>query len=190
MIKSSLDDLAKTEDIEVEWKSFELRPKNGPPMPKAQEEAYRQRIANAWPQTQQIAEERFGVELKHHRWGISSRLALEGAKFAEEKGLGEPYHEAMFKAHFIDDQDFGDLEVLADLAEKVGLDRADFIEAIESGAYAEQVDADVAQAHAYGLNGVPALIIQEQYLVSGAQPRETLKQVVQQIKNGAITRNE
>lgn len=190
MIKSSLDELAIVEDIEVEWKSFELRPKDGPTMPKAQEEAYRQRVAKAWPQTQQIAKERFDVELKHHRWGISSRLALEGAKFAEEQGLGEPYHEAMFKAHFIDDQDFGDLEVLADLAEKVGLDRAEFVEAIESGAYAEQVDADVAQARTYGLSGVPATIIEEKYLVSGAQPLETLKEVVQQIKTGAVTRNE
>jgi predicted DsbA family dithiol-disulfide isomerase len=182
MLKSSLDKLAQTEDIEIIWKSYELRPKNAPPLPEAAEKAYRERIAAAWPQTQQIAQERFGVEMKSHRWGVKSRYALEGAKFAEEKGLGDTYHEAMFKAHFIDDRDFGDLDILADLAAEAGLDRAEFLAAIESGAYAAQVDADIAQAMAYGLQGVPATIIERKYLISGAQPYEVLLDIVQQIK--------
>lgn len=182
MQKASLDRLAKTEDIEVVWRSFELRPQNMPPLPPAQEEAYKARIAAAWPRTQQMAQQNFGVEMKTHRWGVSSRLALEGAKFAEEKGLGEAYHQAMFQAHFVEDRDFGDLETLADLAEEVGLDRVEFITAIESGAYAKAVDTDVAQAHAYGISGVPAAIIQDKYLVSGAQPLEALQDIVRQVR--------
>lgn len=182
MMKSSLDQLAQEEDIEVIWRSFELRPKNAPPMPKDYEEAYKKRIAEAWPRTRQMAQANFGVEMRSHRWGISSRLALEGAKFAEEKGLGPAFHAAMFKAHFVDDDDFGDLEILANLAERVGLDRAEFVAAIESGAYARQVDLDVAQAHAYGINGVPATVIQDKYLVSGAQPLVALQEIVEQVK--------
>jgi predicted DsbA family dithiol-disulfide isomerase len=182
MIKSSLDRLAQIENIEIIWKSYELRPKDAPPLPEAQEKAYRERIAAGWPQVQQIAKERFGIELKSHRWGVKSRYALEGAKFAEEKELGEAYHEAMFKAHFIEDRDFGDLDTLGDLAAEVGLDRTEFLAAIKSGAYAKQVDADVAQAYAYGLQGVPATIIEQKYLVSGAQPVEVLQDIVQQVK--------
>src|SRR4030095_16566926 len=103
MIKSSLDKLAETEDIEITWKSYELRPLNMPPLPPAQEQAYKERVAVAWPRTQQMAQEVFGIEMRSHRWGVKSRLALEGAKFAEEKGLGEAYHEAMFKANFLVD---------------------------------------------------------------------------------------
>jgi predicted DsbA family dithiol-disulfide isomerase len=183
MIKSSLDELAKIEDIEVTWKSFELRPLYAPPMPPDQEQAYKERIAAAWPRTSQMARDHFGVEMKHHRWGIKSRLALEGAKYAEAQGVGEAYHQAMFKAHFIEDRDFGDLQILADLAVEVGLNRAEFIQAIESGAYAQQVDTDVAQAHAYGINGVPAALIQQKYLVSGAQPLEALQNIAQQVKS-------
>lgn len=182
MMKSSLDALAKTEAIEVIWKSYELRPKDAPAWPEAQEKAYKERIAAAWPQTQQIARERFGVEMKSHRWGVKSRWALEGAKFAEEKGLGDAYHQAMFEAHFIHDRDFGDLETLADLAVEVGLDRAEFLAAIQTGQYTAEVDADIAQAYAYGLNGVPATIIQHKYLLSGAQPLTVLEEVVAQIK--------
>ena len=183
MIKSSLDQLAETEEIEVTWKSFELRPLHAPPMPPNQEQAYKERIAAAWPRTSQMARDHFGVEMNHHRWGVKSRLALEGAKYAEEKGVGEAYHEAMFRAHFIEDRDFGDLQILADLAEEVGLNRAEFVEVVEKGVYAEQVELDVAQAHAYGINGVPATLIQQKYLVSGAQPFEALQDIVQQVKN-------
>ena len=186
MIKSSLDELAKIEQIEVIWKSFELRPKNGPSLPPVQEQAYRERIQAAWPQTRQTAKERFGVEMIRHRWGINSRLALEGAKFAEARGLGEAYHERLFQAHFVDDKDFGELDILASLAAEVGLDRAEFVAAIENGAYAAAVDADVAQARAYGLTGVPATIIEEKYLLPGAQPLEFLQQVVDKIKSGEI----
>ena len=182
MIAASLEALAKTEDIEVVWKSFELRPKNAAPLPPEQEQAYKERIAAAWPQTKRTAKEVFGVEMEHHRWGIKSRLAHEGAKFAEAQGVGEAYHTAMFKAHFIEDRDFGDLEVLGDLAASVGLNRADFVTAIEAGTYADHVDRDIAQARAYGLNGVPATIIAEKYLVSGGQPLEALQDIVRQIK--------
>jgi predicted DsbA family dithiol-disulfide isomerase len=186
MLKSSLDKLAQTEAVEVIWKSYELRPKNAPPLPEAIEKAYREHIAAVWPQTQQTARERFGVEMKSHRWGVKSRYALEGAKFAEEKGLGDAYHQAMFKAHFVDDQDFGDLNTLAGLATEVGLDRAEFLAALESGVYTVQVDTDISQAMAYGLQGVPATIIEHKYLISGAQPYEALLDIVQQIKQRMV----
>jgi predicted DsbA family dithiol-disulfide isomerase len=174
--------LAKVEEIDIIWKSFELRPKNGVPLPPAQEQAYKERIAAAWPQTKRMAKERFGVEMEYHRWGVNSRLALEGAKFAEAHGHGPAYHQAMFKAHFIEDRDFGDLDTLADIAAEVGLNRADFVTAIEQGNHAAAVDQDVAQARAYGLNGVPATIIAGKYLVSGGQPFEALQDIVRQIK--------
>lgn len=182
MVKSSLDGLTQTEEIDIIWKSYELRPGDAPAMPEAVEKAYRERIAAGWPQVQQIAAERFGVELKTHRRGVKSRYALEGAKIAEEKGVGPAYHEAMFRAHFVEDRDFGDLETLGDLAAAVGLARAEFLAAVKSGAYAPQVEADINQAQAYGLQGVPAILIEQKYLVSGAQPLAVLQNVVQQVK--------
>ncbi len=182
MIKSSLDELAKTEEIEIIWKSYELRPAGAPPLPPEHEKSYRERIEAGWPQVQQMARERFGIELRSHPWGVKSRFALEGAKYAEEKGCGDAYHEAMFQAHFVADRDFGNLETLADLAAEVGLDRTGFLAAVTSGDYAPLVDADIRQAQAYGLQGVPATIIAQKYLISGAQPLEALQNIVQQIR--------
>lgn len=183
MIKASLDQLAEIEDIEIIWRSFELRPLDGTSMPPDQEQAYRERIAAAWPRTRRVAEENFGVDMEYHRWGVQSRLALEGAKYAEEKGHGDAYHTKMFEAHFVEDRDFGDPNVLADLAEEIGLDRADFVAAIENRTYAPAVDADVRQARMYGIQGVPAVLIKDKYMVSGAQPLPALQDIVKQVRD-------
>jgi predicted DsbA family dithiol-disulfide isomerase len=37
------------------------------------------------------------------------------------------------------------------------------------------------QAHQYGLSGVPAIVFENRYLVSGAQPYAVLKQVADQV---------
>ena len=43
------------------------------------------------------------------------------------------------------------------------------------------VDHDIQFARQNGLDGVPALVFENRYLVSGAQPVEQLRQVVDQI---------
>ena len=45
-----------------------------------------------------------------------------------------------------------------------------------------EVSADVELAHAYRLNGVPALVFADKYLVSGAQPYDLLKEVVEKVQ--------
>ena len=182
MIKSSLDKLAEVEDIDVVWRSYELRPAGDPPMPPEYESTYRDKIAAAWPNTKRTAFEQFGVTMEYHRWGIKSRIAHEGAKYAEANGFGEAYHNAMFQAHFIEDRDFGDVDVLTTIAGELGMDEHEFRQVIENGVYAEAVEQDVAQAKAYGLSGVPATIIQDKYLVSGGLPFDNLKDVVRQVK--------
>ena len=52
------------------------------------------------------------------------------------------------------------------------------------------IEADVELAYQYGLTGVPALIFNNRYLVSGAQPFEVLQQVVEKVaaENAGATR--
>ena len=61
----------------------------------------------------------------------------------------------------------------ADLAAEVGLDRDEVVAALGSGRYAEAVQADIDQAHRYGISGVPFYVIDGKYGVSGAQPPQT-----------------
>jgi predicted DsbA family dithiol-disulfide isomerase len=85
------------------------------------------------------------------------------------------------EAYWQDGQDIGDVAVLQAIAVEVGLDGGDFMPALSNPTHEQAVLQDVQQAHQYGLNGVPALIFANKYLVSGAQPYETLVQVVEQV---------
>jgi predicted DsbA family dithiol-disulfide isomerase len=87
----------------------------------------------------------------------------------------------VFAAYWQQAQDISDLSVLAGLAEQVGLERAGFLAALDEPAHAAAVDADIMQAQAYGLSGVPATVLADRYLVSGAQPYAYLEQAVRQV---------
>ena len=163
--------------VEVHWRSFELRPKGSPPIPPE----YRRRIETMQPQLLAVARERYGREINQGPFGIDSRPALIGAKYAERKGAGAAYHAAVMAAYWQEARDIGDRSVLAAIAESVGLDRGEFLAALDDAAYDAEVQADIDLARAYGLNGVPALVFDNRYPVSGAQPADVQRQVVAQI---------
>ncbi len=115
-------------------------------------------------------------------FGIDSRPALVGVKYAESQGLGNVFHAAVLSAYWQEAQAIDDLGVLAGIAAACGLDENAFRAALTDPAFIAEVDDDIAQAAAYGLQGVPALIFAEKYLVPGAVPYETLVQVVEEVK--------
>ena len=126
-----------------------------------------------------MARERYGLEINPGPFGINSRPALVGAHFAEAQGVGEAYHDAVFRAYWQDAQNIEDVDVLAELATAVGLNRDEFLAALDDPHYQQAMLADVQQAFQYGLSGVPALVYNNKYLVSGAQPYELLVQVAE-----------
>jgi predicted DsbA family dithiol-disulfide isomerase len=127
-----------------------------------------------------MARQQYGLEINRGPLGIDSRDALVGEKFAEARGLGTPYHDAVAAAYWQHAQSIDDRQLLADLAASVGLDRAEFLAALDDPAYDREVEEDVAFAHRNGMTGVPALVFAEKYLVMGAQPYPMLKQILQQ----------
>ena len=140
---------------------------------------YQARIEASRPQLYAMAQEQYGLTLNVGPFGVDSRPALIGAKFAEEHGAGEAYHDAVFAAYWLNAQDISDLDVLVAVATAVSLDPSAFLDALEDPHYQAQMQADVEQAYAYGLSGVPALVYDNKYLVSGAQPYEVLAEVAE-----------
>jgi predicted DsbA family dithiol-disulfide isomerase len=174
LASTTLAKLEAENKIELTWHSYELRPKGSPPMP----EYYRQRIEAGRPEFEAMALERYGVQLTQGPFGTDSRAAHIGAKYAEEQGVGKAYRDAMFRIYWQDARKIDEQDVLLEVAEKVGLEREAFLTALETPAYLHQVLADVTQAQALGLQGVPAMIFASKYLVSGAQPYDVLAKVV------------
>ena len=107
------------------------------------------------------------------------RPALE--KAAEAAGKGEALHERLQNAYWLEGKDISDPAVLGALWESAGLPQADIGAVLADPAWREAVDADIALAQDYNLSGVPALVLNDQYLVVGAQPYAYLKQAIEQV---------
>lgn len=89
-----------------------------------------------------------------------TRLAYEGWYFAKEQGKGEAFNDLMYHAYFIEEQDIGDIDVLAGLAKRLGLEEKAFQNALENGVYRERVKADVKYIKdKYKVKTLPTLII-------------------------------
>lgn len=172
-----MEKLKQSHGVTVRWRSFELRPPGSPPM----SAEYRARIEAGRPRLYQMAREHYGLELNAGQLVANSRPALVGAKYAEQQGAGDAYHAAIFRAFWQQAKDISDRVVLGDIAEGVGLERDAFLQALDSTVFLAAVQADVDQARAYGLHGVPALIFEDKYLVSGAQPYDVLRQVIERV---------
>lgn len=177
-VSFSLKDLEQTHDVAVRWRAFELRPAGSPPLPPE----YLARIEAARPRFAQMMREHHGIELRPGPFGISSRPALIAAKWAEAQGeaAGRALHEALLRAYWQQGRDIGHAETLATIAQETGLDGDALLAALASPDFDRQVQTDIMQACTYGLNGVPALLFEQRYLISGAQPVDVLRQVVEQ----------
>ena len=116
-------------------------------------------------------------------WGTrkmtyNSRLAQELGKWAEEKGRGDEFHDAVFRAYFVGGKNIGKKAVLVELAKKVGLPGKEAGEVLESRAFREAVDADWKLCMEMGITAVPTFMIDHQSAV-GAQPYEVLEQFLE-----------
>ena len=67
------------------------------------------------------AAEEAGLPLGDRQKTYNSRLAQELGKWAEEKGRGEEFHHAVFRAYFVDGINIARIEELVSLAKMAGL---------------------------------------------------------------------
>ncbi|CAN7600210.1 DsbA family oxidoreductase [Phenylobacterium sp. LjRoot219] len=89
--------------------------------------------------------------------------------------------QALFAAHFTEGLNVSDREVLADVAARAGLDRAEASAVLASDRYAAEVRAAEAFWRENDINSVPAVIINGRYLISGGQPPEAFEQAIRKI---------
>jgi hypothetical protein len=99
--------------------------------------------------------------------------------------FANPYTQALFTAHFTENRNLTDAGVLTAAAEAAGLDRAEAGEVLASGRYAQAVRAEEDLWRARGINSVPAVVVENKYMISGGQPAEVFEQALRQIAGEA-----
>ena len=116
----------------------------------------------------------------------NSRLAQELGKWADTQPGGDKLHDALYRAYFVDARNIGDIDVLADIVQSVGLTAAEARAVLAERRFKDAVDADWEKSRRYGVTGVPTFVAAK-YGVVGAQPYEVLEQLLD--KAGAPRRS-
>jgi predicted DsbA family dithiol-disulfide isomerase len=107
----------------------------------------------------------------------NSRLAQELGTWADTQPGGEAIHDALYAAYFVDGRNIGEVDVLVDIAQSVGLPADAARTVIEDRSFQSAVDADWAKSRQYGITGVPTFVAGG-YGVVGAQPYEALEDLL------------
>jgi predicted DsbA family dithiol-disulfide isomerase len=111
-----------------------------------------------------------------YRFGSRSGNTFDAHRLVRlglERGVQEAVLERFFRAHFTEQRSLFETDSLIALAVEAGLDADEAGRVLSEEKYTEEIEADVQQALAYGANGVPFVVIDARYGVSGAQPRAT-----------------
>ena len=90
---------------------------------------------------------------------------------------------ALFAAHFQQRLNVSDRAVLLDIAEGVGLDRAAAAEALADDALGIAVKLEERRARDNGITAVPTFVINNRYILQGAQEPEQFAKALLQIAN-------
>lgn len=104
--------------------------------------------------------------------------------WAETAGHQAELKHALMKAYFTDGEDVSAHAVLARIAGEVGLDRDEAAAILSSDRYAEEVRGQEQFYLRAGIQSVPAIIINQQHLISGGQPPEVFERALRQIAAG------
>ena len=123
-----------------------------------------------------------GLQLKLHERLINSRPTLQAAEFAREQGRFDAMHHGLLKAYWDEGLDVSDMGVLRDVAARAGLDVAGMEAAVKENRFGDYLDARRSEAEELGINGIPAHVIADRYLMMGAQPYDLFERVMAKLE--------
>ena len=105
--------------------------------------------------------------------------------WAQIEGRQEALKRALFAAYHTDLRNLAEHTVLVAAAEAAGLDGAAARDVLASGRYADAVRDVERKWQQAGISSVPAVVINDRYLVSGAQPPEAFEQAIRKAASEA-----
>lgn len=172
----------------VRWHPFELNPTMGPTGQNLAEhitEKYGSTPAQSAENRKRLTDLGTSLDIDF-QFSDDSRIVNTFAAhqllgWSQEKGMQHPLKMALFKAHFTDARDVSDTDVLIDVAGEVGLDTAEAQQVLSSGSHADTTRQGQAFWTSRGVSGVPSMIFDQRYLLTGAQGAQTYAQMLEKI---------
>lgn len=179
------------DDIEFEYKSFQLEPGAKYVEGRTYKQALMERKNASDEQIQKMFDqitvmaENAGLTYDFDKMKLTDTFPAHRLfQYAKEEGKGYDFYELLYEGFFLNGELISDPDFLLGAAKELGLDEARAKEVIETEEeYAETVVRDIQEASQVGAQGVPFFVFDEKYGLSGAQPAEIFEQVLTQIEN-------
>jgi predicted DsbA family dithiol-disulfide isomerase len=185
--EAALEKFEHRDEVEVQWKSFELDP-NAPPerrgdmaehLAKKYGMSYERALASQQHLTDTAAEDGLTFDFARARPG-NTFDAHRLIHLAGEHGRQDQMKETLLDAYLQRGLPIGDRETLVSLAAEAGIEPDEARAMLESRAYAVDVKEDEATAGELGVTGVPFFVFDRKYAVSGAQSPDVILSALQQ----------
>ena len=127
-------------------------------------------------------------ELDYHlEGGVTGNTfdAHQVVLLGRDREMQDEVLERLYRAFFTEQRSIFDHASLAELGAEAGLDRDEVARVLREDTYAKAVEADVEEARAIGVSGVPFFVLDYRYGVSGAQPTDVFTEALTRAWNDA-----
>src|SRR4051794_2069820 len=185
--EAALDNFEHKDQVEVHWRSYQLDPTLPEHYDGTETEYLSQMKGLPQDQVRQmfahVKAQAAGEGLAYDFDRIVVANSFTAHRFihlASEHGLGAEAKETLLSGHFEHGEDIGDVDYLVRTGVGLGLDEAEVRKALEGTRFTDEVRADIAEARALGVTGVPFFVLDRKYGISGAQPAEVFGQALAQ----------
>lgn len=185
--EQALEKLPFKDQVEVEWKSFQLDPTLDPAETKNTLAYFREKKGFPDAQASQMMSQvtqmgkGAGIDFNFETALITNTFPAHKLLHLSKKyNKANEMEEALFKAHFIEGKNVGDLDTLVSLADSLGIDKEEAKQALTSDDFDYEVNQDIQEAKNNGITGVPFFVLNGKYAVSGAQPVEVFENALKQ----------
>jgi len=181
----ALKEFPQKEQVEIEWKSFQLNPAMVTDPSKNINEFLAEHKGIAVAQAKQMNDRvtemarEVGLHYDFDKAIVANSFdAHRLSHFAKKHGVQNAVEELLFKAYFTEGKNTADHEILIAIAVEAGLNSEEARTMLASNQFADDVNSDIYEAQQVGARGVPFFVFDYKYAVSGAQPSELFLQVL------------
>jgi predicted DsbA family dithiol-disulfide isomerase len=186
--EKALDNFGQKDKVEIVWRSFQLDAdlKQVPGQSVHEYLALRKGVSTEKGKEMNdymtAAAKEVGLAYDFDNAIINNTLnAHRLSHLAAKYGLQNEAEEALFAAYYTQGKDIGDIDVLTAIGVSVGLSATDIKSMFATDAFVDAVRKDQDTAQQVGVQGVPFYVFNNKYAVSGAQPTEVFKQVLDKV---------
>ena len=174
--------LQREYDIRVEYVNFPLHadtPQEGVALLELfGGEAARPRLRESQQRLKALAAAE-GLPISDREMTYNSRSAQELGAWATRQGKGKEFHDAVYRAYFVDGRNIAERDVLLALAASAGLDPKEAAGVLDHRTFKSVVDQEWAASRTAGVTAVPTFEAGGRKVV-GAQPYGELVRLLQQ----------